>query len=97
MTGPVVRPAIWSRLNNKGANNQLAFKSPWRYLTVMMGLVMLLSIIAAPAVAQQNPGVSGGDVSIAPTSAQGPAVPSDHPGNRSAGAHRPWQKAARKT
>jgi CubicO group peptidase (beta-lactamase class C family) len=77
MIRPVVRPAIrWSRSNNKGANNQLAFKSSWRYLTVMMALAMLLSIVA-PAVAQADPVVSGGNVSIAPTVGQGPTDPAE--------------------
>ena len=43
----------------------------------MMTLAMLLSIIVAPAVAQPNTGVSGGNVSIAPTSAQGPTDPAE--------------------
>ena len=66
----------WSHLNNEGANNLFAFKSLWRYATVMMALAMLLSIVA-PAVAQQNPVVSGGNVSIAPTVGQGPTDPAE--------------------
>jgi CubicO group peptidase (beta-lactamase class C family) len=65
----------WSHLNNKGANNLFPFKSLWRYPTVMMTVAMLLSIIVAPAVARQNPAVSGGNVSIVPTAGQGPTDP----------------------
>ena len=43
----------------------------------MMALAMLLSIIVAPAAAQQNPVVSGGNVSIAPTAGQGPTDPAE--------------------
>ena len=64
----------WSQLNNNGANNLFPFTSLWRYPIVMMALAMLLSIVA-PAVAQPNPVVSGGNVSVAPTSAQGPTDP----------------------
>jgi CubicO group peptidase (beta-lactamase class C family) len=42
----------------------------------MMALAMLLSIVA-PAVAQPNPVVSGGNVSIAPTVGQGPTDPAE--------------------
>jgi CubicO group peptidase (beta-lactamase class C family) len=65
----------WSHLNNKGTNNLFPFKSLWRYATVMMALAMLLSIVT-PAVAQQNPVVSGGNVSIAPVG-QGPTDPAE--------------------
>jgi CubicO group peptidase (beta-lactamase class C family) len=64
----------WSELNTKGANSLFAFKNLWRYPTVMMTLAMLLSIVA-PAVAQQNPVASGGNVSIAPTAGEGPTDP----------------------
>ena len=78
MTRRVVRPDIrWSHLNSKGANNLFPVKSLWRYPTVMMTLAMLLSIIVAPAVAQQNPAVSGGNVSIAPAAGQGPTDPAE--------------------
>jgi CubicO group peptidase (beta-lactamase class C family) len=76
MTRRVITPDIRrSQLNNKGASHLFPFKGFWRYPTVMMTLAMLLSIIVAPAVAQQNPDVSGGDVSVAPTSGQGPTDP----------------------
>ena len=75
MTRRVVRPDIrWSELNNKGANILFKVKSLWRYPIVVMTLAMLLSIVA-PAVAQHNPVVSGGNVSIAPTVGQGPTDP----------------------
>src|SRR5512132_1812608 len=74
MTRRMVRPDRRSSLNYKGVNNLFPFKSLWRYPTAMMTLVMLLSIVA-PAVAQQNTGLSGGNVSIAPTVGQGPTDP----------------------
>ena len=67
----------WPPLNNEGANNLFPFKSLWRFPIVMMTLAMLLSIIVAPAMAQQNPVVSGGNVSIAPTAGQGPTDPAE--------------------
>jgi CubicO group peptidase (beta-lactamase class C family) len=77
MTRRVVRPDMrWSHLNTKGANSLFAFKNLWRYPTVMMTLAMLLSIVA-PAVAQQNPVMSGGNVSITPTAGQGPTDPAE--------------------
>ena len=78
MTRPVVTPDIrWSELNNKGANILFKVKSLWRYPIVVMTLAMLLSIIVAPAAAQQKPVVSGGNVSIAPTAGQGPTDPAE--------------------
>ena len=77
MTRRVVRPDMrWSHLNTKGANSLFAFKNLWRYPTVMMTLAMLLSIVA-PAVAHQNPVMLGGNVSITPTTGQGPTDPAE--------------------
>ena len=76
MTRRAARSDIrWSHSNYKGANNLFPVKSLWRYPIVMMTLAMLLSIIVAPAVARQDPVVSGGNVSIAPTAGQGPTDP----------------------
>ena len=72
MTRRVVRPDIrWSHLNDNGANNLFPFKTLWRYATVLMTLAMLLSPVA-PAVAQPNPVVSGGSVSMKLIPGKGP-------------------------
>jgi CubicO group peptidase (beta-lactamase class C family) len=77
MTRPVVSPDVrWPHLNNKRSNNLFAFKGLWRYAIVMMTLAMVLWVVA-PAVAQQNPVVSGGSVSIAPTVGRGPTDPAE--------------------
>jgi hypothetical protein len=77
MTRRVMTPDIRRlQLNNKGASHLSPFKGFWRYPT-MVTLAMLLSIIVAPASAQQNPVVSGGNVSIAPTAVQGPTDPAE--------------------
>ena len=77
MTRRFVRPDLrWSRVNDKRANNLFPFKSLWRYSTVVMALAMALWIVT-PAVAQQNPVLSGGNVSITPTAGQGPTDPAE--------------------
>src|SRR4029453_17579049 len=78
MTRRKVRPDMrWSQLNNKGASHLFPFRGFWRYPIVMMTLAMLLSIIVAPAVGQERPVVSGGNVSISPTAGQGPTDPAE--------------------